>query len=103
MKRPNSKAAQLAALLLLQEGELSIGDIEAIPLVPDVESAEAIALSLVSLYDAEWKQRKTRRGSVTFWEDYIRLREPIGLTKRNMTGGVERTRSLTVLKEESVS
>ncbi len=95
VKKLTSPGARLAALLLLRDGELSISDIEAIPFVPDPESARAIALSLVNLLEAQWEQRSTRRAGVTFWEDYIRLKSAVILRKQLTKAGTGRT------KEES--
>lgn len=73
MMKTSSLPMRLAAALLLQEGELSIGDIRALPFVDDPETARAVATSLMSVFQAEWRQRKTISQGISYWEDYVYL------------------------------
>ena len=67
---------KLAALLLLQEGEITLDDIEALPFVETPEEAAVIAFTLVRSLDAERYQRKRLEAGLSFWEDVVRLKEP---------------------------
>lgn len=77
MEALNDVSTRIAALLLLDQGELSLSDIEAIPFVEDPEAALAIALKLQQSFDVETCQQKRTEGNINFWEDVIRLRRPI--------------------------
>ncbi|HKZ50963.1 MAG TPA: hypothetical protein VJ256_04310 [Dehalococcoidia bacterium] len=69
-------STKIAALLLLHEGEITLTDIEALPLVESQAMAAAIAMRLVEAFSAERSQRKRSKGDISFWEDVIRLRQP---------------------------
>ena len=75
MRQLDSLTAKLAALLLLQEGELAMSDIEALPSVDDPEIARDIAQCLIDTFDAEWEQRRIGPAETGFWEAIIRLKE----------------------------
>jgi len=51
---------RLALALLLQEGQITISDIEALPFVESERLARAIALSLINRLDVEWDEETVR-------------------------------------------
>ena len=73
-------SAKIAALLLVQDGEIKISDIEALPFVDSRELAAIIAKKLVQQFDAEMLSLKTTKAGVSFWEEVIRLKKPLSTT-----------------------
>jgi hypothetical protein len=74
-------ATRLAAALLLQDGRLSLSEIEALPFVEGYEDALTIARRLLQAFDAEETQRHVP-GSQGVWETVIELRsQPIMPTR----------------------
>jgi hypothetical protein len=69
-----SAGFKTAALLLLEEGEISVNDIEALPFVEDSETAWAIAQELSEKFDIEWEQRRSVVGGISSWEDILQLK-----------------------------
>ncbi len=63
---------RLAAALLLDRGEISLGEIRALPLVEDEDFALAIADLLAHRFKVERYERQVGR-SVSEFEDVIRL------------------------------
>jgi hypothetical protein len=69
-------AVRLAAALLLQDGLLSISEIEAIPGVRNRSDASSIAQRLLRMFDAELVQQRIP-GHVTSWDPALKLRSPL--------------------------
>jgi len=65
---------KLASALLLQHGELSLEDIQAIPFLTQPSEAETIIKSLLGTFDAEIYQKKVTSYPTPQWEQVIRLR-----------------------------
>ena len=72
-----SLSAKIAALLLVQDGEIKMSDIEALPFVDSREVATLIAKRLIQQFDAEMYPRRTKEAGLSFWEDAIRLKSPL--------------------------
>ena len=66
-------ALKLAEALLLYKGEISIRDIEAIPLLDDIRDAELIARHLRSKFKTKLTILRTHRGEIDSWEELIKL------------------------------
>lgn len=64
----------LAAALLMEEGELTLTDIEALPFVEDEETAFSILTRLLSMFEAEPTQRRVP-GAFGAWETVIELKQ----------------------------
>ena len=79
---------RLAAALLLQRGEISISDIQALPFVENDDAVKVIVESLSSIYHVE---RCQYRAATHKWEDILRIRYP---TKDRANPGSEQTRVL---------
>ena len=67
---------RLAAALLLDRGEISLGEIRALPLVEDESVALAIADLLAQNFKVERSERRVGQ-SVSQFEDVIRLLLPV--------------------------
>lgn len=72
-------SARIAALFLIQDGEIRMSDIEALPFVDSKEFATIIAKKLMQEFDAEIYPRRTREAGLSFWEDVIRLKKPLAV------------------------
>ena len=81
MPNKDELSVKLAGLLLLEEGELSVSDIEALPFVGDYELARAIADELVSRFDAIMERRKMSSSVISQWEDFVRLKHTVDAKK----------------------
>lgn len=68
---------RLAAALLLKHGEISFGEIRALPFVEDEQSVLAIADLLAQKYEVTRLSRWDNDASSTRFEDVIRLIGPI--------------------------
>lgn len=66
-------ALKLAEALLLYKGEISIRDIEAIPLLDDIRDAELIARHLKSKFKTKLITLRTHREEINSWEELIKL------------------------------
>lgn len=67
-------ATKLAAALLLRRGEITISDIEALPLVQDEREAMEIAERLAEIFSTSRQQRRTDgTGQGASYEDVITL------------------------------
>lgn len=64
---------RLAAALLLHHGEISVTDIEALPLVENREMAEMVADGLTRWLGAQRYQKRLVGPIMSTWEDVIRL------------------------------
>ncbi len=69
-------STRLAALLLMQDGEIALSDIEALPFVETRERAICVAASLAQSFDVEIYQRRKPTSGSDSWEDVIRLKTP---------------------------
>jgi len=69
-----SIALRLASALLLHNGELSINDIAALPMVEDEEDIFLILSLLLQNFDAEIQQRRVKSSSLPAWEEFITLK-----------------------------
>ena len=67
---------RLAAALLLQRGEISLGEIRALPLVEDEDFALAIADVLAHNFEVEFYERYVGQSSSQL-DDVIRLVAPL--------------------------
>ena len=63
---------RLATALLLKRGEISLGEIRALPLVEDEDFALAIAEALKQQFDGERYERRVG-GSVSPYDDVIQI------------------------------
>ena len=77
---------RLAAALLLKRGEISLGEIRALPFVEDKDFVLAIADVLAQNFDVERYERCVGRSTSEF-EDVIRLVTPLN-------SGLKRKRAL---------
>jgi hypothetical protein len=69
-----SLATKLAAVLLLKRGEITISDIEALPLVDDERQALLIADELAEMFKACCQQRRSRAvGAESSYDEVITL------------------------------
>ena len=66
-------ALKLAEALLLYKGEISIKDIEAIPLLDDIRDAELIARYLRSKFKTKLTALRTHGEEIDSWEELIKL------------------------------
>ncbi len=73
---------RLAAALLLQRGEISFGEIKALPLVEDEGFALAVADVLAHHFEVERYERPIGRSTSQF-EDVIRLVAPLQFEHEN--------------------
>ena len=71
---------RLAAALLLHEGEISFGEIRALPFVEDESYALAIADILARSFRVERSERRVAQSESQF-EDVIRLLAPVSGSK----------------------
>lgn len=78
-------SARIAALLLVQDGEIKISDIEALPFVDSRELATTIAKKLMQEFDAEMYLYRTKEAGLSFWEDVIRLKKPLVVSTASKT------------------
>jgi hypothetical protein len=77
MEDMHTLSTRIAAALLLQKGEITLKDIEAIPFVDSHETAFAIAARLARNFDVETLQvSRGRENSLDPWDDVIRLKTP---------------------------
>jgi hypothetical protein len=66
----------------MQDGEITLSDIEALPFVENSESALLIAAWLAQSFDVETYQRRKPTSGSGSWEDVIRLKVPgLGLAE----------------------
>jgi len=70
----NNFILKLACALLLQNKELSMDEIKALPLVDD-ESAEVIKQALLKIFNADIYQKKRSDLIVPYWEEIVVLKE----------------------------
>lgn len=70
---------KLATALLLNEGQISISDIEALPLVEDEQMAYDIARYLADRFDTYASQREISGAAGFSWEEVLVLRSPAAL------------------------
>ncbi len=70
---------KLATALLLNEGQISISDIEALPLVENEQMAYHIARHLADRFDTYTSQRETGGATGFSWEEVLVLRSPVAL------------------------
>lgn len=73
-------SVRLAGALLLHRGELSLGEIRALPFIESDEIAAAVANTLSRAFDVERYERRAGRLS-PYWEEVIRLRRPVQAAK----------------------
>ena len=66
-------ALKIAEALLLYKGEISIKDIEAIPLLDDIRDAELIAKYLRAKFKTKLIASRTQQGETSSWEEVIKL------------------------------
>ncbi len=66
---------RLAAALLIQDGEVSMDQIEALPCVEERGIAELLAQELMRRLGADRFQRRVEGRGITTWEDVLRLTE----------------------------
>ncbi len=60
MTPKSSTMLKMAVALLMDEGELSLFDIQALPLVDNEKLATAIALSIYNHFEVEWDENSLR-------------------------------------------
>lgn len=70
-----SLSTKIAALLLVQRGEITLADIQALPFVDSPERAAAIAARLAAAFPVHTYQRKRSASDATSWDEVIRLEE----------------------------
>ncbi len=70
----NEITIKLASALLLQNKELSLDDIRAIPFLENAQDAGFIVEALSKIFDTEIYQRRIPSSSVPQWEEIIRLK-----------------------------
>lgn len=68
---PLDVSTRLATLLLMHKGELSRGDIAALPWIEDENEVNLIMSALLDDADFELLQRRVRSASIPDWEDVI--------------------------------
>jgi len=66
-------ALKIAEALLLYKGEISIKDIEAIPLLDDIRDAELIAKYLRAKFKTKLISSRIQQGETSSWEEVIKL------------------------------
>lgn len=70
-------STRIAALLLLDRGQITLRDLEALPFVEDQETALAIAARLARTFDVEtYQTSRGRENTLDPWDYVIRLRTP---------------------------
>lgn len=70
---PGTIALRLAEALLLNKGEISIKDIEAIPFLDDPKDAELIASYLQRKFKTKIFTHKITEEEISGWEELIKL------------------------------
>lgn len=71
---PFDITTRLVALLLMHKGELSRGDIAALPWIEDEDEVELIMSTLLREADVELLQRRVQSASIPEWEDVIAVK-----------------------------
>ncbi len=74
-------ATKLAAALLLKRGEISLSDIEALPLVDDEQEARRVASQLSEIFDTYRRQSQISGTDGTPDEEVIVLRSTVRPTR----------------------
>lgn len=70
----SSLSKTMAEALLVSDGEISLGQIRALPFVEDETQVENIVNSLVKEFETEYQLRRTSSSSISEWEEVIILK-----------------------------
>jgi len=73
--RSDKIGLRLASALLLHYGEVSVGDIRALPVFSRPEEAEAVIRALINNFKVEIYTKKVASKPIPEWEEIIRLQE----------------------------
>ena len=71
-------SVRLAILLLLQKGEISLTEIEALPLVRTAREAEEVAELVGKILQIDRITRKKSDSPIARWEEVLVLKESVG-------------------------
>ena len=71
----NTLATKIAAAILLNEREITISDIRAIPFIESDEQAMAVAKNLTQIFNVEVEQVMYSSAFMPQWVDVLRLKE----------------------------